>query len=285
MKEIDTIMKQELVREELQKLVKRLGSQRKAANQLGIGTTTVGDIIRGDLGRISEEMLQKIGVQLARKVEGWVEVETNAYKEITAVLDDAQQVANCTWVVAEAGAGKSTTARTYAQSHANVVYVLCSEDMRRGDFLDACLRAMGEKSYATSLKGRMDEFLGYLRDKEHPLLVLDEADKLVDSIMLYCVSIYNQLEGHCGMVMLSTNYIEKRMGSGLRCNKRGYNELHSRIGRRFYVVDRTTPNDVYGICMANGLVDESLIGDVIRDAERYDFDLRRVKKCVLKYRG
>lgn len=274
------------IRERVRSLVDRLGSQRKAANQLAVGTTTVGDIVRGDKDdQISEAMWRKIDAQMNQKSSGWVEVQTNTFTEVTAVISDAQKNANCTWIVAEAGSGKSTTARIYAEQSSEAVYVLCSEDMKRGDFLEACLKALGEKSFASSLRDKLEKLIDVLRNKKSPVLILDEADKLIDSILLYCVTIYNHLEGHCGIVMMSTNYIEKRMRLGLTNNKRGYNEIHSRIGRRFYEVDKTSAADVYGICIANGISDKSLIKKVIKEAEDFDFDLRRVKKCVLKYRA
>lgn len=273
------------VRKSLKSLVERLGSQRRAANQLQVGTTTVGDIIRGDKDeQISETMWRKLHTQLTHRSSDWISVETNAYKEITSVLEDACKHSNCTWIIADAGAGKSTTARLYATEHKEAIYVLCSEDMRRRDFIDSCLIAIGERTTAVSLRGRLEALIGYLRDRQHPVLILDEADKLIDSILLYCVTIYNHLEGHCGIVLMSTDYGEKRMRSGLRCNKRGYNELHSRIGRRFYAVDRTSPRDVYGICHANGVTDSSMIDEIIKDAEQYEFDLRRVRKAVMKRR-
>jgi len=70
------------------------------------------------------------------------------------------------------------------------------------------------------------------------------------------------------------------MDLGLRHNKKGYNEIHSRIGRKFFCLDQTSANDVYAICQANGLTEKRQINEVIRDAEQCDFDLRRVKKSV-----
>ena len=67
---------------------------------------------------------------------------------------------------------------------------------------------------------------------------------------------------------------------GLRYDKKGYNEIHSRIGRKFFELEQTSPNDVYAICVANGLTDRGKIAEVVKDAEQYDFDLRRVKKGV-----
>jgi hypothetical protein len=90
----------------------------------------------------------------------------------------------------------------------------------------------------------------------------------------------NRLEDKCGIVFFSTSYIKRRMEMGLRYNKKGYNEIHSRIGRKFFELERTSANDVYAVCTANGLGEKTAINEVIRDAESYDYDLRRVKKAI-----
>lgn len=69
---------------------------------------------------------------------------------------------------------------------------------------------------------------------------------------------------------------------GLRYNKCGYNEIHSRIGRKFFETERTSANDVYAVCVANGVTAKADISKVVRDGEAYEFDLRRVKKCIHK---
>ena len=52
------------------------------------------------------------------------------------------------------------------------------------------------------------------------------------------------------------------------------------MGRKYFELEETTANDVYSICMANGVQDKKKIEEVIRDAESCDFDLRRVKKAI-----
>ena len=49
-------------------------------------------------------------------------------------MNDAQIVKNVTWVVGEAGCGKTTTAKLYASEYGEVFYILCSEDMKKSDF-------------------------------------------------------------------------------------------------------------------------------------------------------
>jgi hypothetical protein len=115
---------------------------------------------------------------------------------------------------------------------------------------------------------------------DRPLMVFDEADKLTDAVFNYFISLYNRLEDKCGIVFLSTDSIKRRMDLGLRRKKTGYNEIHSRIGRKFFQSDGNDSDDVYAICMANGVTDKTDIHKVIKDAQTCDFDLRRVKKAI-----
>ena len=122
--------------------------------------------------------------------------------------------------------------------------------------------------------------LDSLIQMDAPLLVFDEADKLTENVFHYFISLYTQVEDKCGVVFMSTDYIKKRISRGLRCQKPGYKEFYSRIGRKYFELEDTTSNDVYAICTANGLKERKEIDEVIRDAEQCDFDLRRVKKSI-----
>ena len=96
----------------------------------------------------------------------------------------------------------------------------------------------------------------------------------------YFINIYNRLEGKCGIVFMSTSYIRHRIERGVSGNRKGYNEIYSRIGRRFYELEPTGAVDVAAICQANGLADRGQISKVIKDTEKSDFDLRCVKGAV-----
>lgn len=270
------------VRHLLEDFVKRAGSQKKAANMLGVSASTVNALCQGQFDRISDEMFRSIASQVRPVNNSWDLVETAAFKEITGVLDDAKLYNNVTWVTADAGSGKTTTARYYTEVTNNTYYILCSEDMHRGDFLSEISRALGKKLTKMNLRETLLSLVDEIISKNSPVLIFDEADKLSDSVFHYFIQLYNLLEERCGMVFLSTDSIERRIGVGLRYNKRGYQEFHSRIGRRFYKVDPIDAADVYSICHANGVIDERTIESIISDAINYDYDLRRVKKSVKK---
>lgn len=279
---LTTTNKQEIV-VALQTYVARFTSQNKAAASLqGTSAGTISQMLSGKWERISDEMWRKVASQVAPtpSSEGWQIVSTTSFNQIAFVLNDAQENQNCTWAVGDAGCGKTTTARHYAATHSEVFTVLCSEDMKRSDFLREIARQMGVRITGYNLREMLEMLIAELIKMRQPLLVFDEADKLTDRVFHYFITLYNRLEEYCGIVFLSTSYIKRRIATGLRSDRRGYAEMHSRMGRKFFNIDATTPADVCAICMANGIVDKTQVAHVIKDTEAFDFDLRRVKKVV-----
>lgn len=272
------------IRESLQAYVAKYPSQTKAAGSLkNISVGTVSNILNGLYEKISDDMFRNVASQVKNiNAPGWQIVETGAYQEITGVLSDAQRWRNVTWVVGEAGCGKSTTSRVYLQEHKEVFYVLCSEDMKKGDFVREIARTVGIRTEGCNIREVWSLILDDIIQMDAPLLVFDEADKLTEPVFHYFISLYNKLEEKCGVVFLSTDYIAKRISSGLKYRKPGYKEFYSRIGRKFYELEPTDANDVYTICTANGVTEKKDIDCVIKEAVGCDFDLRRVKKSIHK---
>lgn len=269
--------------EALKRYVAKYPSQNKAAASLnGTSAGTVSTILSGAWDKISDEMWRKIAAQVHAFVDSgeWKTVETAALQEMVYAMEDARQWKNVTWVVGEAGCGKTTAARLYEEEHREVFYILCSEDMRRSDFVRTIARKVGIRTDGMSIRDMLDAVTGSLVQMDAPLLLFDEADKLIESVFHYFIDLYNRLEDKCGMVFFSTSYIRRRMKTGLQYDKKGYNEIHSRIGRKFFELEPTGPRDVYAVCVANGLCDREQIAEVVQDSEKYDFDLRRVKKAV-----
>ena len=270
------------IQECLKQYVSKYPSQNKAAQSLtGTSSATVSSILQGKWENISDDMWRNLSSQLGTTSDNdWQVVETKAFQEMSLVMKDAQAVKHVTWIVGEAGCGKTTTARLYASEHNEVFYILCSEDMKKSDFVREIARRIGQRTEGYSIRELLDRIIDDLIQMEAPLLLFDEADKLPERVFHYFIDLYNRLEDKCGIVFFSTSYIKRRMTMGLRCNKCGYNEIHSRIGRKFYELEQTAPHDVYAICMANGVTDKGRISEVVKDAEEYEFDLRRVKKNI-----
>ena len=274
----------QLIADKLRAYVAKYASQNKAvASMKGTSAGTVSNILNGKWENISEDMWRKVSDQVKSvgdKDGGWQIVETQAFHDITLALRDAQDYKNVTWVVGEAGSGKTTTARIFGEENKEVFYILCSEDLHKGDFVREIATKMGIRTDGYTVRELWITIQDELIQMDAPLLVFDEADKLIESVFQYFISLYNKIEDKCGVVFLSTDYIKTRISRGLRCKKRGYKEFYSRIGRKYFELEDTTPQDVFAICSANGLTDRKDIEEVITEADGCEFDLRRVKKSI-----
>lgn len=267
--------------------VDRYPSQAKAATSLKgiISTGTLSTLLNGKYETISDEMFLRLRARVADTSNGeWQICETQMFCELTTLLEDAQEYQNVTWAIAPAGSGKTTAARIYAAQRENAFLVSCSEDMHRGDFIREMARTVGIDVADLSLRAALDRTIKYLQTLDRPLLIFDEGDKLSDAILYYFISIYNALEGHCGLFFISTHYIKRRMEIGLAYNKKGYDEIHSRICRKFVELTPTSEVEVAAVARANGIMDEKALRAVVKDAISCRCDLRRVRREVHKHR-
>jgi len=207
---------------------------------------------------------------------------TSAYNQMSCYLDGCKNDQLVMWVVAPAGTGKSTAAVDFRNKNRNVFILTCSEDMNKTSFVKELASVIGVKSDCLSVRETLAAIVKELVRMDRPVLVFDEADKLTDRVLYFYVSLYNALEGKCGMMLLSTHAIRRRMENGIIRQKKGYDELESRIGRQFVPLKAVTSAEVAEICRVNGLESHEAISKVTQEASEVNNDLRRVKRSVYK---
>lgn len=268
----------EMIRVRLGEYCEMKGSQKRAATSLvGVSPATVTQIVTGKWELINEKMWRSIAAQIGVKQTRWNIVETRNYRALSDIFSDAQENALVLAVCGEAGTGKSLTAAHYGAENPNVYVLACSEYWNRKTFLRELLRVMGKNPAGDTVGDMVDDVVMALKRRENPLIILDEADKLSDQVMFFFITFYNKLEDYCGIVLMATDYLEKKVRRGLRLNKKGYKEIYSRIGRRFVAMPGLSATDISDVCRANGVEGLREIETVKKDCEG---DLRRVKrKC------
>lgn len=268
----------EMIRVRLGEYCEMKGSQKRAATSLvGVSPATVTQIVTGKWELINEKMWRSIAAQIGVKQTRWNIVETRNYRALSDIFADAQENALVLAVCGEAGTGKSLTAAHYGAENPNVYVLACSEYWNRKTFLRELLRVMGKNPAGDTVGDMVDDVVMALKRRENPLIILDEADKLSDQVMFFFITFYNKLEDYCGIVLMATDYLEKKVRRGLRLNKKGYKEIYSRIGRRFVAMPGLSATDISDVCRANGVEGLREIENVKKDCEG---DLRRVKrKC------
>jgi len=262
----------------LQEYIGKYESQNKAANSLkGVSAATISQMINGNWSLIKNEMWRNVAAQIGGgNSEAWQIVETAAKERLNGILTDAQQHSNVFAVTGNAGTGKSAAMKLFS-NRPNAYRLQCSEFWNRKIFLAELLSAMGCDYTGLTVAEMMYEAVKRLKQKEKPLLMLDEADKLSDQVLYFFITLYNELEDQCGIVLCATDHLKKRINKGIALNKKGYNEIYSRIGRKFIELQNLSFNDVVKVCGANGIEDTKLIQKVWVEC---DGDLRRVKRKI-----
>lgn len=269
--------KKEIV-ERLASYCEQKGGQRKAADSMkGVSAATISQMLNENWEKISDEMWRKVAVAIGAKGKGWQAAETQTYIELMVLLEGAQEESRVMCITAPAGSGKTFASRLYEKEHKEVYRLMCDEFWSKNDFVEELLKAMGERYDGYTKRERLSLACGKLAKKEQPLLIFDEWDKLSDSVWQFFITLYNRLEDVCGIVMLSTDYVEKRMSMGLKYQRKGYPEIWSRLGSKSVKLSRADYEDVKLVCEANGIADEEMIEDIARSAEG---DLRRVRQLV-----
>ena len=274
---MENIRKQNIVNA-LRDYCDRYDSQNKAANSLkNVSAATISQMLNNNWELIKDDMWRNVAAQIGYKEEKWEAVETRGFKRLNKYLQDAQDNSLVMAITGDAGTGKTFTIKNYIANTRQAYLLCCNEYWNRKMFLSELLTSLGRDYTGFTVGERMHEAVRTLKMQESPLLILDEADKLSDQVLYFFITLYNQLEDECGIVLCATNHLCKRIERGIKLNKKGYNEIWSRLGRRCIELKGVSAADITAICEANGITASDAIDNIINDSEG---DLRRVRRKI-----
>lgn len=272
-----TLKEKQNIQARLQEYVEQKGSQNKAARSLNdVSAGTLSQILAGNWELISDDMWRNVAHQIGYARRTWNIAQTRGYSRMTQILTDAQDNALVLAVVGDAACGKTEAIRHYVEGNRNVYHICCGDYWNRKHFLTELLRSMGVEASGT-ITDMMFDAVQTLKKKDAPMVILDEADKLSDQVLYFFITLYNQLEDHCSILVCATDYLEKKILRGVKNNRKGYREIYSRLGRKFIGLPIPNRRDITAICRANGVEDRD---DIAKIADEADGDMRRVKRLV-----
>ena len=280
----------------LEDLKKTFGGVNKLGIKAGVSGGTVSNIINGKWDNISEKLWSQIISNCGISFNGWQIAETTNYRRLRDAINHARAMRWMIGVSHKAGSGKTATIRSYAEADTTgSVFVVEAKEWARREFLLNLCKNLGINpghGYVTMhhLGEKVIRFFDQ-RQGSAPVLIIDEADKLKPSALRFLIPFYNELEDKCALVICGTDNLEKEIKRGVNYNRKGYDEIDSRLGRQFIHLIGATIQDVKSVCVANGLTDDQLHRDLFEEASpvrvtlnrgtaRVVEDMRRVKRLI-----
>lgn len=264
--------------EALERMIAQKGSANQVASGMqGVSQATISQMRNHKWDLIADEMWRRVSAYVGVAASDWVFAETRNSQDILNFFSDSQLHSLVLAITGAAGSGKSATAKKYESENKNVFLLSCNEYWDKRWFLRELLAKMGKEHAGLTLPEMMHKAVLMLKSLDNPIMILDEADKLADNVLLFFITLYNELEDHCGIVLMATHFLEKRIKRGVAQEKKGYREIYSRVGLRFIELERTSYSDVEKVCMANGVNDSETIRAISRDSEG---DVRRVRRLI-----
>lgn len=273
-----TKLNKEAIKNKLAEYCTRYESQQKAANTLkDVSSATISQILNGNWLQITDRMWRSIAAQIGYKANEWIAVKTRNFKALTALLTDSKENATVLAIIDEPGSSKSFTCKTFIEENRNVYRLECNEYWNKKQFLQELMSVIGKDNAGLNIGEMVSEIVKTLKGQDDPQIIFDEFDKVSDQVLYFFITLYNQLYGYCAIVMIATDFLEKRVRRGLKLNKKGYKEIFSRVGRKFIQLPGVSATDVASICGANGITDKDDIREIVTDCEN---DLRRVERKI-----
>ena len=218
-------------------------SDAKHAAALGINTAVYSAVKNGQTDKVLSDaswiaIARRLDVELRSKIE-WKAAKTPTYLYIMAQLEFSQNSCTSGILCDIPNIGKTFTARRYASSHKNAVYIDCSQVKTKLKLIRKIAKEFGVNS-----NGRYsdvyDDLVFYLRSIDQPLIILDEAGDLQYEAFLELKALWNATERCCAWYMMGADGLKEKINRSIECKKVGYTEMLSRYGDRY---SKVTPDD------------------------------------------
>jgi hypothetical protein len=181
----------------------------------------------------------------------------------------------CIGLIGDTGQGKTMLADLLTQRENTYCFTIRESTTPR-IFLDSLLLLM--RTYCLgSTHNMLHNVAKKLNSLENPLLIIDEAGKLNNKMILCLHDLRNLTEKKCGMLMCGMPYFHRKLIDGRNAGKLGYSEFFRRINIWEHL-QGLTPNEVNYVLEQNGITDAEMkrkcrritgMGDLLNEINLY----------------
>jgi len=177
-----------------------------------------------------------LGVQLGDEIQ-WYKGETNVFQYITTQMTICKAEGISGMFCDRPETGKTFAAQWFCTNTKNSIYIDCSLNKSKDDFVRAISKGFG-LNYTAKYKDVFADLAYYLNVIHKPFIALDEAGDLSYGAELEIKALWNAAPYRCGWYKLGAEGLKKKLERNQIMEKVGYAENNSRFGNKF---NRLTP--------------------------------------------
>ncbi|MBN1652023.1 MAG: ATP-binding protein [Bacteroidales bacterium] len=212
------------------------GSDAKYAVTLGINGAQYSRIKRDDTDHVLSDanwisLARRLNVNLSKE-QDWKIVKTPVFEFISAQLEICQKHGASSMLCDLSDIGKSETAKHYAATHKNAVYVDCSQVKSK----QLLIRFIA-KEFGVGSNGRYADVYAdlvfYIKTLPDPIIILDEYGDISYEALLESKALWNAVSQNCAFYTIGADGLQETMRRGIAKKKVGYVELFSRYGKKY----------------------------------------------------
>jgi hypothetical protein len=196
--------------------------------------------------------------------EQWNAANTSTSLLLRILFSDSQKYGMPYGIAIGDGFGKTFSAGQYIRdnSEEHTWYIAGNEAHSRRSFLQDLLTVMGIEGTEGTINELLARAKDHFKEVEHPLLVIDDAQKLNHRALQLVVLLSNGLKGHGGIILMGNTGLRERITEGVKSKRPDYGDIYKSIGNRFITHSLLGPNDVEAICRANGVTSDIVIDGI-----------------------
>ena len=233
-------------------------SKNELANQIQVSSATLSKIANDNWESIDEKLWRKIWNKVVINNTPDL-LETTDFKACFTTCENAKKHHFMIGLIGDTGMGKTTALTTFALRK-NVFYVAYDKTMKPKQFFIALLREMG-----IAFEGSINEMVNRIADElntmANPLIIIDEAGKIVHTMILYLHVLRDKTLKNCGIVLGGMPYFKSNLIKFSNKEKEGYAEFFRRINI-WHSLNGLTRKEVEDVCSINGITDKETLREM-----------------------
>ena len=226
-------------------------SKNELAIQLNISAATLSQIENENWKSIDKKMWQKVWNKVGRISELQI-YRTKDFKAIGDLCSSARNNSLMIGLIADTGMGKTTALTSYSHQTKNTFYISYDKTMRARQFFAALLKEM-----AIQFDGNLNEMVNRISDElnlmDAPLVIVDEAGKIPQQMILYLQVLKDKTHLSCGFVLAGMPYFKSNLIKLANKQKEGYAEFLRRINI-WHELEGLNREEIKFICNQEGVI-------------------------------